>query len=143
MAIEIYKKDQAALTRYTAAGTCAALLAWGCYSLFKAIYLPGWPRHSFFEIPGLGLDITPALLISLAVFVAAGFGIFLLLNRPTTADLLIDTEQEMKKVSWPTRQEAWNSSVIVIVTVAIFTVLLFVFDVVLNKILMLIFGSGS
>jgi preprotein translocase subunit SecE len=75
------------------------------------------------------------------VFVAAGFGIFLLLNRPATADLLIDTEQEMKKVSWPTRQEAWNSSLIVIVTVIVFTVLLFVFDVVLNKLLTLVFGS--
>ena len=141
MAITIYKKGQAALTRYSAAGVCAALLAWGCYSLFKAIYLPGWPRHSFFEVPGVGLDITPALLIAVAVFAASAFAVFLIMNRPTTSDLLIDTEQEMRKVSWPTRQEAWNSSVIVIVTVAVFTVLLFVFDVILNKLLTLVFGS--
>ena len=141
MAITIYKKGQAGLTRYSAAGVCAALLAWGCYSLFKAVYLPGWPRHSFFEVPGLDLDVTPALLIAVGVFAAAGFGIFLILNRPSTTDLLIDTEQEMRKVSWPTRQEAWNSSVIVIVTVAVFTVLLFVFDVVLSKLLKLVFLS--
>jgi preprotein translocase subunit SecE len=138
MAIEIYKKGQAAVTRYAAAGSCAAMLAWGCYSLFKAIYLPGWWRANLVTIPGLQLVISPALLIALGVFVAAGFGIFLLLNRPSTADLLIDTEQEMKKVSWPTRQEAWNSSVVVMVTVLVFTVLLFVFDVVLARALQLV-----
>jgi len=139
MGIEIYKKGQAALTRYVAAGCCAALLGWGCYSLFKAIYVEGWPRHLFFEVPGIGIGVTPALLIALATFVGAGFGIFLILNRPTTADLLIDTELEMKKVSWPTRQEAWNSSVVVVVTVLIFTIVLFLFDVLLNKALQLIF----
>ena len=142
MAIDIYKKGQAAITRYIAAGTFAAMLGWGCYSLWKMLVnLEGWPRHQFAKVPGIGLSITPALLIALVVFVAAGLGLFLLLNRPSMADLLIDTEQEMKKVSWPTRQEAWNSSVIVIVTVAVFTILLFSFDVVLSKMLALIFGS--
>ena len=142
MAIEIYKKGQAAATRYIAAGAMAAMLAWGCYGLWKfLVNLEGWPRHSFTRIPGIGLSITPALLIALGVLVAAGFGLFLLLNRPSMADLLIDTELEMKKVSWPTRQEAWNSTVIVIVTVIVFTVLLFSFDVILAKVLALIFGS--
>ncbi len=139
MGIQIYKKGQAPLTRYVAAGSCGALLAWGCYSLFKAIYVEGWPRALLFEVPGLGLEITPAFLIALATFAAVGFGLFILMNRPTTADLLIDTELEMKKVSWPTRQEAWNSSIVVVVTVLIFTVILFTFDVILNKALQLIF----
>jgi preprotein translocase SecE subunit len=143
MAIEIYKKGQAAVTRYVAAGSIAALLGWGCYELWKVLVnlQADWIKHSFARIPGIGLSITPALLIALFVFVAAGFGLFLLLNRPSTADLLIDTEQEMKKVSWPTRQEAWNSSVIVIVTVIVFTILLFSFDVILAKVLQLIFGA--
>jgi len=139
MGIQIYKKGQAALTRYIAAGACGALLAWGCYSLFKTIYVEGWPRKLLFEVPGIGLEITPALLIAVASFAAAGFGIFLLLNRPATADLLIDTELEMKKVSWPTRQEAWNSSVVVVVTVLVFTIILFLFDVILAKALDLVF----
>ena len=143
MGIEIYKKGQAALTRYIAAGALAAMLGWGGYSLFKALYLEGWLRSELLDIPGVGLSITPALLISIAVFVAACFGVFLLLNRPSTTDLLIDTELEMKKVSWPTRQEAWNSTVVVIVTVLIFTIILFTFDVVLSKILTLVFGTGA
>jgi preprotein translocase subunit SecE len=143
MGIEIYKKGQAAFTRYTAAGALAAMLGWGGYSLFKALYREGWLRSELVDIPGVGFAVTPAMLIAVAVFVAASFGVFLLLNRPATADLLIDTELEMKKVSWPTRQEAWNSTVVVIVTVAIFTVLLFTFDVVLSQILKLVFGSGA
>jgi preprotein translocase SecE subunit len=141
MAIEIYKKGQANATRGIAVGTCAALLAWGSYSLFKALYLEGWLRTGFgdTELPGIGLRLSPALAIAVAVFVAACFGTFLLLNRPSTTDLLIDTELEMKKVSWPTRQEAWNSSVVVIVTVLVFTILLFTFDVFISKLLTLVF----
>jgi preprotein translocase subunit SecE len=143
MAIEIYKKGQAALTRYIAAGACAAMIGWGSYTVFKWLYIEGWLRTELLDIPGVGFAVTPALLIAIAVFVAACFGVFLILNRPATADLLIDTELEMKKVSWPTRQEAWNSTIVVIVTVVIFTILLFTFDVLLSQILKLVFGSGA
>jgi len=64
-----------------------------------------------------------------------------ILNRPRLVDLLIETEAEMKKVSWPSRQEAWNSSVIVVVTVVIMMGLLFTYDFVLNKLFLLLFGA--
>ena len=53
-----------------------------------------------------------------------------------------DVIAELRKVVWPTRQEAWNSTLVVIVTVVIFTILLFTFDVLLSQILKLVFGSG-
>ncbi|MFM7281649.1 MAG: preprotein translocase subunit SecE, partial [Planctomycetia bacterium] len=34
-------------------------------------------------------------------------------NSPKVADLLIDTESELGKVTWPTRPDAVNSSLVV------------------------------
>ena len=139
MGIQIYKKGQAALTRYVAAGSCGALLAWGCYRPVQ-----GDLRRRLAPDPALrgarvGSRDHARVPDRRRHLRGGGFGIFLVMNRPTTADLLIDTELEMKKVSWPTRQEAWNSSIVVVVTVLIFTVILFTFDVILNKALQLIF----
>ena len=58
-------------------------------------------------------------------------------------DLLVDTESEMKKVSWPSRQEAWSSSIVVVVTVLVMMGLLFFYDFVLNQVLKLVFYSGG
>ncbi|HOX25946.1 MAG TPA: preprotein translocase subunit SecE [Candidatus Krumholzibacteria bacterium] len=44
-----------------------------------------------------------------------------------------ETRQEMKRVSWPNRTQLWETTVVVIVTVAIITVCLFVVDWILNS----------
>ena len=72
---------------------------------------------------------------------ASAAGVVWTLNRPRLVDLLIETEAEMKKVSWPSRQEAWNSSVIVVITVVVMMGLLFFYDYTLNKIFLLLFGA--
>lgn len=45
---------------------------------------------------------------------------------------LRDTGQEMKRVSWPGRQELKESTIVVLVTVTVITILLFVVDKVLD-----------
>lgn len=49
---------------------------------------------------------------------------------------------EMKKVSWSTRAELLNSAWIVLVSVAIFTVILWVFDMLFSKAVSLILKQG-
>ncbi len=50
---------------------------------------------------------------------AVAFGVWLF-NHRKAVDFLIDTESELKnKVTWPTRQEEINASVVVVVTVVI------------------------
>ena len=54
-------------------------------------------------------------------------------NRPKTADFLIETENELKnKVTWPSRKEEVNASIVVIVTVLILSVFIFGVDYVLK-----------
>ena len=58
--------------------------------------------------------------------------IYVLLNKPKMGDFLIETELEMKKISWPGRSELVGSSTIVIVVVAILAVIIMIFDFVVQ-----------
>ena len=56
-------------------------------------------------------------LIALLVLSTIGYWIYSVLNRPKYAELLIDTENELKKVTWPSGTETVNGTVAVAVTV--------------------------
>jgi preprotein translocase SecE subunit len=132
-----YKKDQGRMARMAAFWSLAILIFYGCTSLHT--YLPrlwsglGRPFWKGARIPVLGLDLTPALLISGLVL---GGGLLLLYRwqqAPKTADLLIETEAELRKVTWPTVQDAVKSSVVVIVCVVFLMGFLAACDFVLGK----------
>lgn len=80
-----------------------------------------------------------ALVVGLLVACTLAVSVVWILNRPRSVDLLVETEGEMRKVSWPSRQEAWNSSMIVVITVLFLMGLLFCYDVVLNQLLRFLF----
>jgi preprotein translocase SecE subunit len=115
-----YKKDQGRLTRMAAFWSLAILIFYGCVSLHEELKSRftalGKPILGI-RIPVLGMDVTPALLISAVVLAAALFFLNRWQQTPKVADLLIETEVEMRKVTWPTFAEALNSSVVVIVCV--------------------------
>jgi preprotein translocase SecE subunit len=118
-----YKPDQGRLTRLAAFWSLAILVFYGCTSLYGelASRVPalGAPLFASFEkLPVVSLRLNGALLITLVVLAASWWGLDRWLNKPKTADLLIETESEMRKVTWPSWSEATNSSVVVIVTVA-------------------------
>lgn len=76
------------------------------------------------RLPVLGVNLSPAFLIAAIVF---GVGMWLLnrwLARPRYADLLIETETELRKVTWPTIEETINGSVVVILCVVFIMVYL-------------------
>lgn len=131
-----YKADQGRMARMAAFWSLAILIFYGCHSLhgelngrFESLKtdLIGAP------IPVLGITVNGAFLIAAAIL---GIGLFLL-NRwqqsPKVADLLIETENELKKVTWPTLPEAINSSVVVLVTVVILMAFLAGADWMLGK----------
>jgi preprotein translocase subunit SecE len=53
-----------------------------------------------------------------------------IVNYSRFADFLIAVEAEMNKVSWPTKQELWNASLVVIFVIFAMAGLLFLFDLV-------------
>lgn len=69
-------------------------------------------------------------------------GVFLVLGAVTlylaffhrkTGELLIDTETEMRKVVWPTREEVTGSTTVVIGTIALLGVAIYVMDILLTE----------
>jgi preprotein translocase SecE subunit len=56
-------------------------------------------------------------------------------NVPSFADFLIATEAELNKVSWTTRRRLIQDTIVVLVTVILFTLFLFVVDVAWGQIL--------
>ena len=91
------------------------LSAWGCFAL--ADKLAGYLKSTYL-----------AFGIPLGLFLLLGWISFWLVNRPRSADFLIATEGEMKKVSWSSKKEIVGSTKVVIVTTFILAALLFLVD---------------
>jgi preprotein translocase SecE subunit len=72
------------------------------------------------------------------LFAAVGLWLaWRVVNVPSFADFLIATEAEMNKVSWTTRRRLIQDTIVVLVTVLLFTIFLFVVDVAWGQILSL------
>lgn len=143
MKFEIYKNGQGRFARGAAAAGAGILLLLGCYRLYWFLHSYVWASAPIagIEIPGLGTPLSAALLLALAAVVVFGLVVFYAVNRPDLADLLIETESEMRKVTWPTFEEAKNSSLVVVVCVVIMAVLITVFDAALRLAISLV-GIG-
>jgi preprotein translocase subunit SecE len=60
---------------------------------------------------------------------------FRIINHPPFAEFLIDVEAEMAKVTWPSWAELQRATVVVLGTMFIFSILLFGYDIVWQKVL--------
>ncbi|MFT4648654.1 MAG: preprotein translocase SecE subunit [Glaciecola sp.] len=116
----VYRKDQGRMVRMAAFWSLAILLFYGCVSLHTQLGVSFGesmtkPLVSGFErIPLLGMVPNGSLVVSI---IALGVGLTILnrwLSKPNNADLMIDTEHELQKVTWPTLEETISGSVLVI-----------------------------
>jgi preprotein translocase SecE subunit len=145
-----YKDGQGVVTRRIAFWTGVGLAAWGARDLWVWLQGFGALQTPLRKAPVLGFDLShlplggPALSGSVLLAAVVGLAAFVwvswFLKRPWLADLLIETESEMKKVSWPARDEAMAATRVVSVAVVAFTLVLLVFDVVITEIMKLLTG---
>jgi len=117
-----YKKDQGRMARMAVFWSLTVLLFYGATSLREELAARWEPMRgplvsAFPAIPILNIQLTAAFLIALVFFAGGWFALTRWLERPKSADLLIETETELRKVTWPSGQEVVNSSVIVILFV--------------------------
>lgn len=108
MNVQIYKRGQGKNARLGTAISVFVITAVGCWILHKRL---------------LALD-NPWLHTMMPAALCAAFGalIYWLSNLPAIADFLIAAEGEIKKVSWSTRKEIVNSTLVVIIVVAIMSI---------------------
>ena len=140
---EIYKEGQGVLVRRCAFWGLMLIIVWGGQSLYTWLFNTfdfskvllierGVEPLQGYRIPLLDQRFNWAFVIAWGMVLAASFVTWRLLMRPRTADFLIDTDTELKKVTWPSWKDAWNSSVIVIVFVIVLTCFLLISDYLLN-----------
>lgn len=139
-----YKEDQGRLARMAAFWAMTLLLLFGCtylYELligFQAMKAP----IAGITIPVVRVDLNPAFAIAFAVMVAGTIAIHRWQQRPKVVDLLVDTEAELRKVTWPTGQEVINSSLVVVVCVVIVGAYLAGADYLLNRLMRYLLLGG-
>jgi preprotein translocase subunit SecE len=121
---EIYKKGQGTTARWIAAIGMGALAAFGTFELYDSLS----------ALTGSLFGVTWGMLISIVVFLGAAALIAWLVNLPKFVDYLIMSEIELRKVSWPTREELKRQTTVVIIALVAFSLVLWVAD--------LIFTSG-
>ncbi|MDE0934857.1 MAG: preprotein translocase subunit SecE [Mariniblastus sp.] len=120
----LYKPNQGRIVRQVTFLTTAFL---GC--------LIAWEVKRSPLMSGMGAEGYLAMLGIAAVMVWLAFR---LVNYSVFADFLIAVEAEMNKVSWPTRRELWNASVVVIFVIFSMAAFLFLFDALWTKVFELI-----
>lgn len=143
MSLEIYKKGQGSRARvsaYVLVGILVAFGAYACHGEFNTVGRGvGLPiADGLSNLPLIGA-LTWMKIIALVVFLGGLLTMHLVLNGPKMADLLIDTEQEMRKVSWPSWSEVKSASLVVVAVTFVFGMALYGFDYALQGLFSLIF----
>ena len=107
------------------------LAAYGCLGglpiMLDRSLSPSFNQTFVEQFPLFG-TLKVSTLIALSVLGLVAFVVHRILNRPRAADLLIDTEAEMRKVTWPSVPETWAGTLAVMLTVVILFVFLTVAD---------------
>ncbi len=132
-----YKEDQGRHARMAAFWSVVLLWLFGCHFLYSQLIAAESLGKAIagIRIPVVGIDLNGAFLISGALFVAGLVWIQRWQRQPKVADLLIDTESELRKVTWPSGQQVINSSIVVVVTVVLIGAFLAGADYVLARVM--------
>lgn len=143
-----YRKEHGLYARMFAFWACLLLAAYGCFhGDGLADQLGAWMGDENNTVLVASFPILKTLRVStciaLVVLLVAGFLIHTVLNRPRVADALIDTENEMVKVTWPSWQEAWQGTMAVGVMVLVLFVFLTVIDIGLVKVMEMLMPGGA
>jgi len=108
----IYKNGQGNVARAVTALSGLGLGCWAAYSIGT-------------NIPNLVVRIIVMILLGAAI---TGTGVYFALFHEKTVDLLIETQTEMRKVSWPAQKEFVGSTIVVIVSVLVLAVFIWTVD---------------
>ena len=110
----LYKPNQGRVVRQVTFISIALLCFLAAWEVQRAGWLSSLGGASYLAMIALGC-------------VGIWFG-YRVVNYSSFADFLIAVEAEMNKVSWPTRKELWNASVVVMFVIFAMAAFLFLFD---------------
>jgi preprotein translocase subunit SecE len=104
-----------------------ALLLWITVSKATAVIL-GWTGLA--DMALVGSQFTVSTLVGL---LTAGAAAYAVIRSPRALEIGGEVVAELKRVTWPERQETFAATIIVIVTVFIISLILGIFDLVWSR----------
>ena len=121
-----YRPDEGVYARGTAFWSLACLAFLAGRRFFFWLQRWDFPRKDLLgdPIPILAFPLTPGFLMGALLFGVLTWASWRFLNAQKIGDLLVDTELEMKKVTWPSLEDSRKSSLVVIFCVLIMVVFL-------------------
>lgn len=122
------------------------VFAYGCFHGGGLVdVLEGWfgPQEPLIDPFPVLKTLKVTTLVVIGVLGVLAYAVHHFLNRPKIADTLIDTEQELQKVTWPTWGEAWHGTMAVTVMVFILFLFLTLVDVSVLKVMMMLIGGNT
>ena len=120
--MKTYKPDQGRMARMASFWSLVLLLLFGCHFLHSSLttYVSALDKpFGGFSIPIVSIPFTGSFVISALLFIGGMVWIYAWMQRPRTADFLIEVEAELRKVTWPSGQEVVNASIVVVITVVV------------------------
>lgn len=151
----VYKPGQAKPSRTSTFLIGLFLILWGCVAImlhlprlwaqlgdpFNVLFMEALPENGWtVDLVFMVATVGPALAIAALIAIVGSLWWWKFLNTPKWADLLIEMETELKKVSWPTASDAWQSTLVVTGFTIALVVAMFVYDVVIKGFMELVAG---
>jgi preprotein translocase SecE subunit len=146
MALEIYKKNQGIQARVSLGAGLGIMALMAAHSLYGSL-LGVSELYPGARVPLVEAPITFGLLSAAVFFIISAALIVVLttgyetglktldVNSKKAVDFLIDTQGELQKASWPTREELIGSTAVVIFSVIILGVYIFGVDWVITQVM--------
>ena len=114
--MQVYKKEEGMWARMPTA------IIGGIITYYVANAVLGWGR-------GIASYIWSAVVFAVLGVITLYIAFF----HKKTGEMLIDTENELRKVVWPTREEVTGSTIVVIITTLLLGVFIFTMDILLTN----------
>ena len=137
MGLEFHKRGQGSWARLCAYLFGGAIILFGAYQLYGSINRPGEQVYMT-GVPVLGV-LSAFKIIAITVALLGLLGLHLVLNKPRSVDLMIETEQEMRRVQWPAGKAVWNATLVVAFVSLLLALLMWALDLVLRQLFLLFF----
>ena len=110
----IYKSNQGRMVRQFTFFAIAVVAAFGCITLSNG--------------PLMGLSKSVQIGVPLGIWLFVCWIAFRVVNVAKFADFLVSVESELEKVTWPTRKEVVQATIVVICTMVFIGLFLFLID---------------
>jgi len=120
--MKTYREDQGRLARMFAFWSLVLMTLFGCVFLHEVLANNiAAMREPLLDrpLPIVRVSLTWSFLLALGLFVGGAVWIWRWQQRPKVADFLIETENEMRRVTWPTSDDVVNTSMVVVICVLI------------------------